>query len=646
MRRLSIIFPAAIIILLSWSLRIYGLDRQSLALDEGWTSYFIHLPWSQMFPALTPDNHPPLYYVGVKAWAEIAGYGDFSLRLFSVFCGVTLIAALYALGRRLGGPSTGLAAAIWGACSPTLIYYAQEARMYSLLMLLGVLSSYSLARWFDEPERWRWSAGYALAAAGALYTQYFALLLLAAQNIIFAGQWAWRRIVRQQTGSAVNCWNWAGSQAAMAMLYLPWLPTLLHQIRVGQGTWWRVPLPPRFILDDIWLFFILGPHRLEQATPLSPLTWGVLLAATATLLLGWRQGIGRWLSLWVALALPVGAMVWLGSRLPVYTDRYTLIATPGLALCIGWGVSACWHAQIRRWLWLGPTAAALTLLAATVGPLPQLNAYYHQPRYWREDFRRAAQYVMDTTSAGDAIILLGCYPPIMQYYRGEATIVRLPQQGDSVQDQEQAVALLNQAITPSSRVRLVMHSWPTVDPQGLIEGMLRDRCHLEGEHWQRETGQRPIKILNFAACTPLMVEPRTPLDAVWNNEIAMSAYRQIHFEPGRQAHLFLWWRALRRPDKNYSAFVHLVGSDGQMITQFDHVPLNDFYPMRAWPLQTDQRDDYPLNIPPGANLEGAWLAVGLYDAQTMQRLPVSQNGQPAGDAIHIPVRGKQTNGTD
>ena len=70
-------------------------------------------------------------------------------------------------------------------------------------------------------------------------------------------------------------------------------------------------------------------------------------------------------------------------------------------------LASCWHALTGRWAWLGRAAALVLLGAAAVGPLPQLYAYYHDEAYWREDFRRAARYVMDTTGSGDTAVLIG-----------------------------------------------------------------------------------------------------------------------------------------------------------------------------------------------------------------------------------------------
>ena len=671
---------ALTVLLLAFGLRVYRLDAQSFAFDEGWTSYAIHHSWPELWRVLAPDNHPPLYYLVVKAFAAIAGYSDFSVRMVSVLSGTALVALLHRLGRALFGSIGGLAAAILAACSPLLVYYAQEARMYSVLMVLVTLSSYSLVRLARGTQRGRpprSSSGflsatsglgvYVLSTAGALYTHYFAVLILLAHNLAVV---AWllagmrERDLRgrgQEPGGRPRrsgqhpLVRWLLAQLAIGILSLPWLPVAIRQVAIGQGTWWRVPLPAKMIAKDLWRFLILGPRRPVEV-PVVGLALGGMAALVVVALLrtltdpkGLPKPLGSALYVLALWLVPLAAIVIAGSRelrfaWPIYTDRYALVAAPGLVLTAGMGVAACWQVFARPDRWRirirGKTCQVVSLFllaAAVAGPLPHLSRYYHDPSYWREDFRRAAQYVMDTTGPGDAVVLLGSYQPVMQYYRGEATVVRFPQQGDSVQDEAAVVRALNEAVTPASQVRLVMYSWPTVDPQGLVEGALRAGCRLQGEHWQRETGQRPIRVLNWAECAPFVVLSRQALDAVFDEQLALTAYRAMDMRAGAQAHVLLWWRPLRRPLRNYSAFVHLVGGDGRIITQFDHLPLSDFCPMQAWPVGVDQRDDYPLNIPSDADLEEAWLAIGLYDRASSVRLPVRVDGEPSGDAVRIPL---------
>ena len=84
-------------------------------------------------------------------------------------------------------------------------------------------------------------------------------------------------------------------------------------------------------------------------------------------------------------------------------------------------------------------------------------------------------------------------------------------------------------------MRLVLYSWETVDPQGLVEGQLRARCEFRGEHWQRETGQRPIRVMNFVGCDgQFAVEPRQPVEAEWGDQVALAAFAWWMLVPGKQ----------------------------------------------------------------------------------------------------------------
>ena len=184
---------------------------------------------------------------------------------------------------------------------------------------------------------------------------------------------------------------------------------------------------------------------------------------------------------------------------------------------------------------------------------------------------------------------------------------------------------------------------PTVDPQGLVEGQLRAHCEYRGEHWQRETGQRPIRVMNFVGCDgSFALEPRQSTDIVWGDQVALRGIRVVNLAPGDRAQVVLWWRTLRRPDQDYSVFVHLVDKRGALIAQHDKLPLNAFYPMRAWPQNVDQRDAYSLKLAADADLGGASLAIGLYDAQEGLRLPIRASESDlaewvSGDHIRVPV---------
>ena len=74
------------------------------------------------------------------------------MRLPSIIAGTLAIPALYLLGRELYDRRTGLVAAAFGAASPLLIWYSQEARMYAFVELFGLLAAVDAAAGDPQPE--------------------------------------------------------------------------------------------------------------------------------------------------------------------------------------------------------------------------------------------------------------------------------------------------------------------------------------------------------------------------------------------------------------------------------------------------------------------------------------------------------------
>lgn len=94
--------------------------------------------------------------------------------------------------------------------------------------------------------------------------------------------------------------------------------------------------------------------------------------------------------------------------------------------------------------------------------------------------------------------------------------------------------------------------------------------------------------------------------------------------PGNTVHLTIYWQALRRMEVNYTVFAHLVTPDGQIIiAQADRQPQDYAYPTRWWAVGEIVPDTIPLNVPGAAPAGPYRLRVGLYRAETGERLPIT-----------------------
>ncbi len=154
------------------------------------------------------ESTPPLYYALAWVWAQAAGTGEFGLRSLSALAGVATVPVAYLIAVELRGRRAGLMAAALVAVNPMLLWYAQEARAYSLLTLLCAVSLLYCARALRYGRR-RDLTLWGVASALALATHYFALFLVvpevgcsiaAAVGTLCAGSgsspsplWHWRR---------------------------------------------------------------------------------------------------------------------------------------------------------------------------------------------------------------------------------------------------------------------------------------------------------------------------------------------------------------------------------------------------------------------------------------------------------------------
>jgi hypothetical protein len=122
------------------------------------------------------------------------------------------------------------------------------------------------------------------------------------------------------------------------------------------------------------------------------------------------------------------------------------------------------------------------------------------------------------------------------------------------------------------------------------------------------------------------------LDYHFGDQITLLGYALSGTEP---VTLTLYWRAEAQVENNYTVFIHVLGTDGEIIDQFDAPPLNGLYPSDAWLPGQTIADVHSITLPEAAQT----LAVGLYDPTSLTRLPVTdRNGQPTPDnAIRLQV---------
>jgi hypothetical protein len=450
-RSLSPIWLALGIMLVGLAARLYNLDARSFWEDEVTQAHvgrFSTLEEALNYTHAYPDVMP---LMNVITWL---------LRVFGSNEGLSVF-ALYLLGSKLGGARVGLVAALLLAISPREVWYGQEARPYTILLLLATLQMLFAYRAAVQGRKldWLW---FALSTVVSLYTHYLALAttasalafigLVLAVELVFSLRRARQQSVEGPAGVrqvTLKIGLALASLGAVGLGYLPWLPYLgdfLGRGRFGFG---------RFEAD--YAATIADVKPILDYWDVSGLV--LILVAIGIVTVVIRMMGGHWkesavVLIWAGLPLVAFWLRLQGSIVTVW-PRYFVFLHPAILLLVAWGtdglVAFAGRALSRvRPDWVSMRlpvkrvifgAALLLLLAEFV---PALVQSYGWPK---SDYRGAAQYLTATSPPDSVVIGIGSHSPSLNwglryyFWRFNSTIAHV----DAVRLEDLAIARIEKS---------------------------------------------------------------------------------------------------------------------------------------------------------------------------------------------------------
>ena len=131
---------------------------------------------------------------------------------------------------------------------------------------------------------------------------------------------------------------------------------------------------------------------------------------------------------------------------------------------------------------------------------------------------------------------------------------------------------------------------------------------------------------------PVATEPAQRVHAIFDDQVQLSGYtvEPESSRPGQPLRLTLYWQALSEMDENYTVFTHFLAPDGSTTGQRDSHPVNGTYPTSLWMTGEVVTDVYEIPIRTDAAPGAHRLEVGMYIAETGERLPT---GAPDGAVV-------------
>jgi|GEM_PF-940109 len=587
-------------------------------------------------------------------------------------------------GRRYGGWGAALAY----ATLPIYVYYTQEVRMYALVVPLAAAFAWTAWRLVERGKGGAAYVilGAAMMTAhlyaGLLWA---AVLVWGSWKWRMAnGKWRmangkWRmangksRIMNHELRITNHLW-WRAN-LWLCLIALPIAVWALWRARVDATAVSAIPVTA---LRWIPVLFGVGQYLPE---PWVSLFGSIAALAFVVAIVGlWRaRRVDGIMWLLITLILPVALLLAATFVKAKWSERY-LLPSFGLALVVGVGTGWEWQMANGKWQmangewqmangewriknrrisesgiqhltscllhpascilplascilplascillagWLALAAPALARQAQGTWAVGIVDEWHPRP-----DFRGAARYIAAHDAPGDAIVVIGGYAAhtLDYYYDGPAHLFGLPFDTRLLDTRHpldlHALATLEQQTATAQRLWLVLWQDTLADPTALVLSLLVESCRrLPVSAKFTNIG---VVLFDLSTCGPLdrLASPPHPLGIDFVEPIRLTGYDLI--KTGETWEVDLWWETSGPLTNDYRVFVHLIGSDGALVTQHDHIAGADAYPTSRWSPGTALRDRFFLNVPGGA-CPDCTLRMGLYTDQGRLQLRTGED---------------------
>ena len=402
MRRLSL----PVLVLIAVFLGFFGLTKHGFSLDEVSSIYFSQ-NWSVMLKsAWLYEGNMWLYYSLLHYWQRL-GTGEWLVRSLSVFFGILTVPALYKLTRAFSGEQSARTASLLLVTNLLFVFYAQQARSYSLLLFLVTLSSLLFLNLLRNPSSVKYSVLYLLTASLAIYSHLLAALVILSHYIsllFIPRSIPWKRFIVVALG-----------------IFISLIPLLISPAFSGHQIDWMQK--PQVILLPLTAVVLSGDLLVTGAI------YGLVI-----LWLLWKnknifQSPGRdkhkfiFLLLWAGFPV-LSAFVFSDFVKPLYEPEHFIISLPALLILIALALES-----INNPKWLSGTLLAIVLIFSGL----RLFAWYSgkENPHWvisnisPRDWRSLAGYIESQAQPTDAIMFYAYYSrfPFAYYFNAQKASV-------------------------------------------------------------------------------------------------------------------------------------------------------------------------------------------------------------------------------
>jgi 4-amino-4-deoxy-L-arabinose transferase-like glycosyltransferase len=361
--------------------RVFDLGAQSLWLDELFSVFVARRDLYAIVASTAQDTMPPLYYL-LLHFALRLGSDETAARAISCLFSIVTIPLFYALARQCFDVRVAILATLALVLNPFHVLFAQEARMYALLVFLTLTSFVFFLRAWCENRTRDW-IGFALLQTLAFYTHSLAFLNVLALDVF----------VLTQRVTLLARWRALGvAHLIVGILFAPWIFVMTQQIARVQSGFWGTPPSPFVLVTTPYLMLFSN----TAPVLLVPLGLFATLALLILAMVAARRATSSEALLFAACVaiVPLVTLFAISLARPMFVERTLIVSSFGWYLLVAWAVVNAPPRVLNRAL------GALGLVVMLVS----LVNYFFNPEMQKPPFRDVARALVAQFQIGDAVV--------------------------------------------------------------------------------------------------------------------------------------------------------------------------------------------------------------------------------------------------
>lgn len=379
----------------------------SIRLDEAQSIWQVSHSIPEILDIVGRDVHVPLYHIILHFWQAIFDNTIISARYLSLLISIISIPFVYILASKLYTKKIGLMTTILFILSPFISWYANEARMYSLLLLLAVLNTIFFINILKQGGRGNW-IGFVVTAILGVYTHYFYWLFLLSSALFYLSNY--NKFPKSLLPKFL---------ITVIVVVLSIIPWIYYVIQLGSAANTKPILktPSSIDLFNIFSQYVFG-FQPDLINSIILSSWPIIVIIIFTSLQRKLKYSIFTTFVILQVLIPIGAAFMLSYLRPIFLSRYLIVSALFLYLYIVYIINTYFKKQAI-------ILYTIIIILVGIASLLQITSPYTPVK---ENFEDIALYLRVKATSRDVIVLSAPFIiyPFEYYYQGISSVETFP----------------------------------------------------------------------------------------------------------------------------------------------------------------------------------------------------------------------------